>query len=241
MKYSIIVPAFNEAISIFDNLGEITSVLQELGLNYEIVVSDDGSVDKTYSEVVRFKTENVDENIKVVRSPHNRGKGHAIMKGFEQITGDIVIFLDADLDISPRRIGKLLSYMEKKDADLVIGSKAHPLSRLSYPSMRRFLSIGFRFLVQILFQLPVNDTQSGLKVTRSSALKKILQKIRIREYAFDLELMVCANKNKFKIVEAPIIVNPRRKFRRIRAKDVLKIFRDTIKIFYRLYIVRYYD
>jgi len=203
------------------------------------VVSDDGSADKTYSEVVRFKTEN--ENIKVVRSPHNMGKGHAIMKGFEQITGDVVIFLDADLDISPIRIGKLLNYMEKEDADLVIGSKAHPLSRLSYPSIRRFLSIGFRFLVQILFQLPVNDTQSGLKVIRSSVMKKLLQKIRIREFAFDLELMVCAHKFNFRIVEAPIIVNPRRKFRRIRAKDVIKIIRDTIKIFYRLQIVRYYD
>lgn len=241
MKYSVILPAFNEAVSIYNNLGEITVVLQNLGLNYEIVVSDDGSVDKTYSEVMRFKAENKNENIKIMHSPHNMGKGHAIMKGFEQTTGDIVIFLDADLDISPKRIGKLLYYMEKEDADLVIGSKSHPLSRLNYTSIRRFLSIGFRLMVQILFQLPVNDTQSGLKVSRSSVLKKLLEKIRIRDYAFDLELIVCAIKNNFKIVEAPIIISSRRKFRRIRVKDVIKMFRDTIKIFYRLYIVRYYD
>ena len=233
------MPAFNEAESIFKNLGELKGVLQALGRDYEIVVSDDGSVDNTYSEVRMFIAEN--ENTKVVRWPHNRGKGHAIMKGFEHTTGDVVTFLDADLDIPPSRIDRLIRYMEKEDADLVIGSKAHPLSRLNYPSLRRFLSIGFRFLVRIFFQLPVRDTQAGLKVIRSSVLKKLLQKIRIREYAFDLELLVCAHKNNFKIVEAPIVLNSRRKFRRIIAKDVIKILRDTIKIFYRLHFVRYYD
>ena len=239
MKLSVIVPAFNEAESIFDNLGELKSELQDFGLDYEIVVSNDGSVDETYSEIMRFIAEN--KNTKAVHWPSNLGKGHAIMKGFEQTTGDVVTFLDADLDIPPRQIGKLLHYMKKEDADLVIGSKAHPLSSLNYSSIRRFLSIGFRILVRILFQLPVRDTQAGIKMIRSSALKTILHKVVIREYAFDLELLVCAYKNHFKIVEAPIEINPRRKFGRISVKDIIKILRDTTKIIYRLHIARYYD
>lgn len=239
MKLSVIVPAFNEADTIFKNLGELKGVLEALGRDYEIVVSDDGSADETFLEVKRFIAEN--ENIKVVHWPYNLGKGHAIMKGFEHITGDIVTFLDADLDIPPSRIARFLHYMEKEDADIVIGSKAHPLSKLNYPSHRRFLSIGFMFLIRIFFQLPVRDTQTGLKVIRSSTLKRLLQKIRVREYAFDLELLVCAHKNNFKIIEAPLAINPRRKLGRIRIKDILKIVRDTIKIFYRLHIVRYYN
>ena len=163
------------------------------------------------------------------------------MKGIEQSTGDIVIFIDADLDISPRRIGSLLHYMEKEDADLVIGSKAHPLSRFSHSGQRRFLSLGFRFLIRLFFQLPVNDTQTGLKIIRSAAIKQLLKKIQIREYAFDLELLILAKKFNFKIVEAPIVIYSMRTIRRIRAKDVLKILRDTIKIFYRLHIIKYYN
>jgi len=233
------MPAFNEADSIFNNLSDLKSVLQGLGCDYEIVVSDDGSADETYSEVMRFIADN--ENTKIAHSPHNRGKGHAIMKGFEYTTGDVIIFLDADLDISPSRIGILFRYMENEGADLVVGSKAHPLSKMNYPSIRRFLSIGFRYLVIILFQLPVHDTQTGLKMIRSGALKKLLQKIQIKEYAFDLELLVYANKHNFKIIEAPIILNSKRKFGRIRVKDIIKMLRDVIKIFYRLHIARYYD
>jgi len=169
------------------------------------------------------------------------GKGHAINYGFDLARGDYVLFLDADLDLHPSQVEDFLKLIREKKADLVMGSKMHKGSQVNYPLTRRILSIGYYFLIRVLFNLPVKDTQTGLKLFRYEALKKGLSKIVVKKYAFDLELLVVLNKYNFKIVEAPIFLKPTRKFGRIGIKDIYYIILDTIAIFYRLYFRRYYD
>lgn len=239
-KISILIPAFNEEENIILTLKETIDVLENLKKAYEIIIIDDGSVDNTYNKV-KSNIEIFNDKVKIYQYAPNTGKGFAIKYGFSYVTGDYVLFLDADLDIHPSLVNNFLRLIKEHQADVVIGSKLNKDSVVHYPLTRRILSVGYYILIKVLFNLPVKDTQTGLKLFNYSTLKKALSKVVVKKYAFDLELLVILNKYKFKIVEAPIYLKPTRKFGRIGVRDVFNIFYDTMAIFYRLHIKKYYD
>lgn len=239
-KISILIPAFNEEETIINAIDETIKVFDNINNDYEIVVIDDGSLDKTSFNVIK-SINNFNNKVRLMNYPTNRGKGFAIKQGFKYVSGDYVLFLDADLDLHPRQVEDFLRLIESNEADLVIGSKMHKESVVEYPLTRKILSLGFYILIRIMFNLPVKDTQTGLKLFKYEALKKSLEKIIVKKYAFDLELLVVLDKLKFKIVEAPIYLKPTRKFGRIGFVDIYHIMLDTIAIFYRSYFKKYYD
>ena len=239
-KISILIPAFNEEENIILTLKETIDVLENLKKAYEIIIIDDGSIDNTYNKV-KSNIEIFNDKVKIYQYAPNTGKGFAIKYGFSYVTGDYVLFLDADLDIHPSLVNNFLRLIKEHRADVVIGSKLNKDSVVHYPLTRRILSVGYYILIKVLFNLPVKDTQTGLKLFNYSTLKKALSKVVVKKYAFDLELLVILNKYKFKIVEAPIYLKPTRKFGRIGVRDIFNIFYDTMAIFYRLHIKKYYD
>jgi len=235
---SVIIPAYNEEKIIFKTIREVEKVLNKLKLSYEIIVVDDGSTDNTYKEALRAARLN--GRIKVVKK-ENDGKGSALKYGFNFCSGKLVTFVDADLDLHPRQIPLLIEYMKRYNADIVVGSKRHPLSKINYPFHRKFLSLAYQLIVKILFNLNLRDTQAGLKLFKIEVLKKIFPRILCKKYAFDLELLVNAHHKGFKIVEAPVELNWQRIANRLRLRDIWKIALDTAAIFYRLKILKYYD
>ncbi len=235
---SLIIPAKNEGNIIFRSLKEAEKVFDHYDWEYEIIVVDDGSTDNTYSEVLKAAKGN--KSIKVVRKK-NGGKGSALKYGFNHCSGDLVTFIDADLDLHPKQIPLFISYMRKYDADVVIGSKRHPLSKINYPLYRRILSQTYQILVAMLFDLNLRDTQAGLKLFKYEVLEDIMPRILCKKYAFDLELLVNARHRGFKIVEAPIELNWQRVEGRISLRDIGRIALDTAAIFYRLRILKYYN
>jgi glycosyltransferase involved in cell wall biosynthesis len=239
-KVSVLIPAFNEEKTIIDAIKETIKVFERLDFDYEIIVIDDGSVDNTSTQV-KNNANIFNNKVQLVKHQNNSGKGFAIKQGFNAASGDYVLFLDADLDLHPQQVVDFLHLIESNEADLVIGSKMHKESVVDYPLTRKILSFGYYVLVRILFNLPVKDTQTGLKLFKYELLEKSLEKIIVKKYAFDLELLVVLNKLKFKIMEAPIYLKPTRKFGRIGFMDIYYVMLDTIAIFYRLYIKKYYD
>ena len=234
-KLSVIMPMYNER-NIYNNLKEAVKIFDEFKINYEIIVVDDGSTNNCLKEAKRIKS----KKIKIVGYKKNKGKGFALKYGFDFVNGDYVAFVDADLELNPRQLKDYLRIIEEKNADIVIGSKRHPLSKVSYPITRRILSRAYQRLIKILFNLDVKETQVGLKLFRFEALKKIFPKIVVKRFAFDLEILVNANKLGYKVVEAPIEIVY--KFRSaINLKEIFWILIDTAAIFYRLKILRYYD
>lgn len=127
------------------------------------------------------------------------------------------------------------------DADIVIGNKRHPDSKVNYPLKRKLLSTGYHIFVNLLFNLRVHDTQSGFKLLKYSAAKKILPKLVVKHYAFDLELLVVAKKLGLHIKEAPIAINFNFERNRIGIRSVWPILKDTLEIAYRNYILRRYN
>lgn len=239
MKISIIMPAFNEGPRIYDNIAETLETMADLNLNCELIVVDDGSVDETYKEACRAASRF--PNVQAVRYTNNGGKGNALKYGFRYVTGDLVLFLDSDLDIHPRQVKTFLEIMEKNDADVVTGSKRHPLSQIDYPMQRKILSTAYSILIKGLFDLSVRDTQTGIKLFKREVLDRVFPKVLVKRYAFDLELLVNIRHKGYRIVEAPIILNFQRKFGRVGMRDIMPIAIDTAAIFYRLKIIKYYD
>ncbi|GAB4330544.1 MAG: glycosyltransferase family 2 protein [Candidatus Abyssubacteria bacterium] len=243
-KLSVLMPAHDEGGGIYENIGETLKILESGGCDYEIIVIDDGSCDNTFEEAARFAAQN--HHVKLLRNRVNLGKGRALREGFGASTGEFVVFIDADLDLHPSQLQVFFDCMRAEDADVVIGSKRHPDSKLFYPTHRKIVSAVYFFLVKLLFRLPIHDTQTGLKLFKRPVLERVFPQLLVKKFAFDLELLVLAHKHGFKVAEAPVVVDYRpnigRKIKRwVSLNDIYTTWWDTMAIFYRLYILRHYD
>jgi glycosyltransferase involved in cell wall biosynthesis len=238
-KISIIMPAYNEGRHILSNIKETERTFNDLGVKFEIIVVDDGSNDNTLAEAKRAAT--AKGNLIVIKNTKNHGKGYSLKNGFRRATGELVLFLDADLELHPGQIRTLYDVMELQEVDVVIGSKRHPDSRLDYPLQRRIVSSVYFFLIKLLFGLPLRDTQTGIKLFKTEVLKKAFPRMLVKRYAYDLELLVIAHHFGFKIGEAPVVLNFKEKMGSLNFGAVYLTWWDTMAIFYRMYILKYYD
>ena len=236
---SVVIPAFNEVQGIERCLRETVDAMESVGAPFEVILVDDGSEDQTAEFAVELARQI--PHVRVVGANRNAGKGAALVQGGLIARYPLVLFVDADLEIHPRQVTVLLDRMESEQADVVIGSKMHPDSRVDYPKERRLLSVGYYLLVRLLFRLPVHDTQTGLKLYRREILQEVLPRLVVKRFAMDLELLVTAHRHGAKIVEAPVVVTRERPFGRIGKADVRNVAQDTAAIWYRTYILRYYD
>lgn len=232
---------YKQARTIRKDLESIEKTLQK-GLSkdyeYEIICVIDGELDNSKKEAKKVKS----PNIKVLSYKKNNGKGFAVRYGMNHCKGNLISFLDAGRDISPKGLMMLIAHMEWYNADIIVGSKRHPVSRVNYPIERHVLSIGYHYLVKILFGLPLKDTQSGIKIFRRKVVKTILPRLLVKRYAMDIEMLAVARHLNFKrIYEAPIEVKFDKRTSAINWKTVFKMAWDTAAVFYRLRIIRYYD
>jgi len=237
---SILMPAYNEASSIAANVCETVETMNDLGLKFEILVIDDGSLDGTHtaaSDALRAWP----DHVRVVRCNRNEGKGNALICGAAYARGERVAFLDADMDLHPEQLENFLTIMSAHEADVVIGSKFHPQSKVDYPAIRRVYSLFYFMLVRTLFGLPVRDTQTGIKLFNREVLDRVLPRILVKRFAFDLELLANIHHFGYRIVEAQVTVNFKRVCSRLRLAAVWNVFLDTMAIFYRMRILHYYD
>lgn len=238
-RFSVIMPAYNEAKNLKANIEETVQVLDAWEPSYEIILIDDGSHDGT-AEVMKELDQRYGQ-VKIILIEVNQGKGQALRQGFDRCQGQYVFFLDSDLDLHPRQLSVLFTIMQEQDVDVVIGSKRHPDSQLNYPIKRRLVSWGYFTLVRTLFGLPLRDTQTGIKLFKHDVLAKVFPKILVKKFAFDLELLVLAHRYQYKIAEAPVTVDYHTKFGHIGISAIFNIWWDTMAVWYRLKLKRYYD
>ncbi len=235
---SVILPAFNLAESIRENLEKVESVLKRTGLAYEIVPVDDGSSDGTAATLREWA--GAGPCRKPVFLERNGGKGNALKAGFRASSGELVLLLDGDLDILPGYLPGFLETMEREKADIVIGSKRHPKSRVRYPWHRRIASAVYYGLVRLLIGMPVTDTQTGMKLFRRNVLGEALDRMLVKQYAFDLELLAIAYGRGAKIAEAPVAIKFGDKFGALKPSTVRQMSTDSLTVFYRLRLLNYY-
>ena len=237
---SVIVPAYKQEKTIKKDLESIIKTLSEglINTDFEVICVVDGKMDNTYEEARKIKS----EKLKVFEYDNNQGKGHAVRFGMKEAKGDLISFLDAGMDISPKGIMMLMAHMDWYNADIVVGSKRHPVSQVNYPFLRKILSIGYQFGVKILFNLPLTDTQSGIKIFKREVVEKILPRLLVKTYAMDIEMLAVARYLGFKrIYEGPIEVKFIESNSAVNWGTSFRVLWDTLTVFYRLKILRYYD
>jgi glycosyltransferase involved in cell wall biosynthesis len=237
-RLSIILPAFNEGSHICDNIGKVRAHFAGR-VAFEIVAVDDGSPDNTFAEIERAARQWPE--VRAVRLKHNGGKGEALKRGFRQARGELIAFLDADLDIPPSQVEVLMAAMEEKGADAVIGSKRHPHSHLVYPWHRKIVSAVYYVLIKLMFGLPLRDTQTGVKLFKRAALEDCFPRILVKAFAFDIELLAVLHARGYRIADAPVVIEFRGRMGMFRPRAVWNILVNTLAVFYRLRLLRYYD
>ena len=239
---TVVIPAYNEADHIRATLGVIASSLERFAESYSIIVVDDGSTDDTAAEIRLAAADNA--HIRPVCKEQNGGKGSALKTGVLAAANEgYLAFLDADLDLHPDHLSSFYRILKERQADAVIGSKMHPDSKLDYPKSRRWISTCYYLVLKVLFGLSVHDTQTGVKLFRAEAIHAVMPYILVKRFAYDIEVLALLNRRKARIVEAPIELHFQRgaAWNRIRLKDLVQTGWDTLTVFYRLYILRYYD
>ena len=235
---SILVPVYNIEKNIEKNINILIEKISPFMTNFEIIISDDGSDDNSKKAIEKICAEN--KNIIGVYSKENHGKGNALKRACEIANGKYIIFCDGDMEIDPSQLENFFEIMNKENADIVIGSKRHKNSVVNYSNTRKIISFVYFMFVKIFFHLPIQDTQTGLKLFKREAIINIFPRILVKAFAYDLEVLVACNSNGKKIVSAPVIVNPNRHFGLIKLNVLWKTFIDTLAIFYRLNIVKFY-
>lgn len=219
------MPSYQLGDEIAPNVRRVLDSLGQVG-PHEVVVVDDGSTDGTAGILAELATE--EPKLRVVSHDHNRGKGQALISGWEASSGDRIVFLDADLDLPPEQIPDLLSYLEK--ADVVVGTKREAMSRRDYPLLRTLLSRVYSMSTSGLFRLPVRETQTGLKVFKRSVLDQVLPQMRIYGYAFDLELLIRADRLGASMVEVPVTLAAAAKESSFRLGMARELAFDTLRL-----------
>lgn len=230
MDLSLVVPSFKQAPTIRTDLRKLTEVLHSLHIEYEIILVVDGDIDETTHLV---EQESDLQHIRIETLPQNRGKGFALRHGLGKASGTIVGFMDAGGEIDYACLPLMIDLMRFSNADIVIGSKRHPLSVVQYPVIRRIYSLAYQTINRMLFRLHVRDTQVGVKLFRNEVIAAILPHIRINRFAFDLEVLVLARLFEYRrIVESPIKIQ--HAFRStISIFSVLQTLHDTIALYFR--------
>lgn len=236
---SVIIPIYKQEQSIIKNLRSIKRVLDKIRYSHEIIAVVDGIIDKSLEKIKKAKI----HGVRTLGYVQNQGKSYAIRLGMKAAKGDYVMFIDSGMEIDPNGISMLLEHMEWYEADVIVGSKRHPASFVNYSFVRKLLSFGYYSIVKLLFGIRVHDTQAGIKVFKKKVLEKILPRLVEKQFAGDLEMLVVANSMGFKrIYEAPIKLDYKLSKLTSAAtlKSIVGIFVDTLAIFYRKNILRYY-
>ncbi len=195
---SWIIAAYNEEERLPKTLGRVVDELK--AMDFEIIVSDDGSEDGT-CDVASTYADTLD-NVRVVANTH-KGRGSALRHGFNTSRGDVTFLSSADIWLPRDEVEKLTMLLD--DFDLILLSKhKHGSVGFNVGIARKFLSLSFNFLVRLLWKLPYRDTQ-GLKICKVTTLKDIISQARSDGFLFDLEIVIYAHKMNRKVVEIPWI------------------------------------
>ncbi len=247
MRVSIIIPAHNEEKRIGRTLEEYGKFFKNLKkrkkLNFEIIIVLNACKDNTLKVVKKYQ-----RKYKEIRylDYERGGKGFAIVKGFEDSLKrdyDLIGFVDADMATSPNDFYDLIKNIGS--ADGIIASRWKKGAKQNYKLIRKITSRGFNFIARSLFLLPYKDTQCGAKIFKKQVIEKVTPKIMITEWAFDVDLLYEAKKERAKIKEFPTIWKEK-------GESKIKVAKNTIQMFLALvrlrlihspfkFVIRFYD
>ncbi|MBL8055602.1 MAG: glycosyltransferase family 2 protein [Anaerolineales bacterium] len=229
MRLSVVVPAYNEAERLGPHLGPVLAFLGGHYPDYELIVVDDGSQDETAARVAAALAG--EPRARLISYRPNRGKGYAVRTGVLASSGDVVVFMDADLSTPLDEIPRLLERLAA--ADVVIGSRGLPEAEIHVrpPLHRRAASWIFDQIKYALVGLRAfQDTQCGFKGFRGPLARQLFALGRVDRFMFDVEILFLAERAGLRIVEMPVAWADRPGSKVRFWEGVVNMFRDLGRI-----------
>jgi dolichyl-phosphate beta-glucosyltransferase len=206
-RLSVVIPAYNEEKRIEQTLKDVDAYLEKQPYDYEIIVVDNGSKDRTVEIVQQLESTTV-QNARVLEQPPTvpgNNKGNAVKKGILESDGQYVVFMDADNATPVSEIEKCWPYLQQ-GFEVVIGSRyVDPsLVKIKQPFYKIVLSRMSNLLIQIVLIPHIKDTQCGFKAFEGKAAKEIFKHVSIYGWGFDMEILAIALKFSYRIKEVPV-------------------------------------
>jgi len=236
MYLSVIIPAYNEEKRLPNTLSDIDKYLLRQSYDYEIIVVNDGSKDRT-AEVVGEGFSGI-KNLRLIDNKENHGKGYVVRQGMLEAKGEYRLFTDADNSTSIDQVEKMWPYF-KQGYNIIIGSRDVKGAVLDPPQpwlRNLILGEGFKLLRKIIAGLwELEDTQCGFKCFTKKAAEDVFPKCKINRFAFDPEMLIIAKKLGYKIKEIPIVWENDLESK-VKFKGMVKMGLDLLKI--RLNLIR---
>ena len=207
MKLSVIIPVYNEEMTIGELLDRVLDVDLGNGIELEIVIANDGSTDDSAS-IIQEKLSVWPNIIKVFSSPVNLGKGAAVRSGIDRATGDLLLIQDADLELNPAEYCSLLEPILAGQTKIVYGSRFLNGYQVGIPRRTRLANRLLTMLTNLLFMSDLTDMETAYKLFSRDTVDG--SKLSSNRFDFEPEITGHFLKSGFKITEVPITYSPRR-------------------------------
>ena len=196
---SVVMPVFNERATIEEIVGRVKAV----PLRTELIIVDDGSTDGT-RDILKTLAEKYE--FKLIFQPKNAGKGSALRRGFQEVTGDLVVIQDADLEYSPEELPDLIALICQGRADVVYGSRflgRHRVFLFTHYAGNWFLTL----LTNMLYNTMLTDMETCYKAMRTSVLRSFT--VKSNGFGIEPELTAKIFKRGYRVYEVPITYDGR--------------------------------
>jgi len=232
---SIVIPAFNEARRLPHSLDKIAAYCGALGFPFEVLVIVEKSSDGTFELASGLASSQA--NFQVIDNRVRRGKGFAVRSGMLKARGKFVFYMDADLSVPLEEITDFLAFFEKNPGvDVLAGNRKHPQSDIIKRQnwLRQKMGETFNSILRRIVRIEIRDTQCGFKAFRAQAAREIFSRQQLDGFAFDVEVLLLAEKLGFRIADLPVqwVNSTQSKVRMFR--DSLSMLWDVIRIRSRL-------
>lgn len=228
MELSLVIPAYNEEKRILHTLEMVMPFMDKHFSQYEVLVVDDGSKDRTVAIVEEFKH----PHLHVASLKQNMGKGMALKQGMLLAKGKYIFFMDADLPYPLESINEALAVFYANKADLVIGARDlyQEKSDVPYPLSRKIASAVFSLFINTVLHLNIPDTQCGFKGFTRAATKVIFPQLTIQGFGFDFEMLYLARKYDYHIERIPVNLRHSGDSKVHIVKDSVKMVQDALRV-----------
>jgi glycosyltransferase involved in cell wall biosynthesis len=233
VRFSLVIPAYNETGRISGTIDHVVRYLDAQGFEWELIVVIDGG-DAKAAEEARLAAAGRPQ-ARVLVNDVNRGKGYSVRRGFLEATGHRVAFIDADLSLPIEDLPKMMAKFDE-GADVVIASRNIPgaVEEGDAPAGRGVMSRLFNLMVRLVLLPGIHDTQCGFKGFTAAAARRIFAVAESDRFGFDVEALYLARTFKLRIAEFPVRCRYHGGSSVNRLGDGLQMLRDIFRIRYRL-------
>lgn len=229
-RLSIVIPVYNEEQRISPTLEKLVAYLQRQPYRREIILVDDGSVDRGIELAIQA-LETAGEVCRVISYGANRGKGYALKQGMINSLGDYVLFTDADLSTPIEELDQMWRWFEQ-GFDIVQGSRKMPGAAVErhQPWLRENMGKVFTALSNLIARVEVSDVTCGFKCYRGAVARHIYGLQRVYDWSFDAEVIHIARRQNYRLKEVPVRWHDERGTKVHLVRDTIHSFQGLLKI-----------